>query len=466
MHQTDEGQILTRLRLWLKYRIFVPLTASSSDDVFSHLAPRVGNDAVIVGIEDQISALAGCLKRGDIETFTKQLCEVTRHLVAEPLLGQALFIPELDELTRKAGLIVAPSCNRTTDSKRLVHIASVVHPIGGHTRVIEDIAATLPEYQHVLIVTDMAKLAPMELAPLLPRFEELKIKVHLLKASGWAKKVTELSSLVATLGPQAVLLFAHYADSIAFVGVAGHAAPRVLFLHHCDHMPALGASRTDYTHIDLTPGCHRFCASRPNLQPFLVNLTVRDCGTVRLVERHPIVGVTSGREGKYKGASEFSYGQLLAALFSAGVGRIFHIGDLPKWQRDEICAEVAANGQDASCVTFLPNVPSLSAKLIEISPDFYLVSHPLVGGKGTVEAMSAGLPILFARPASALPLLNVDMTFGTSVQFAELAQIPAAVRRLETEKDILGMNSRGVYEKYYLPAVFREALLSAICTDR
>jgi hypothetical protein len=175
MHQTDEGQILTRLRLWLKYRIFVPLTASSSDDVFSHLAPRVGNDAVIVGIEDQISALAGCLKRGDIETFTKQLCEVTRHLVAEPLLGQALFIPELDELTRKAGLIVAPSCNRTTDSKRLVHIASVVHPIGGHTRVIEDIAATLPEYQHVLIVTDMAKLAPMELAPLLPRFEELKI---------------------------------------------------------------------------------------------------------------------------------------------------------------------------------------------------------------------------------------------------------------------------------------------------
>jgi hypothetical protein len=464
-HQTEK-QILSRLRLWLKYRIFAPLKGPPSDGVYTHLRPRPGSNAVVFGIEDQISSIAASLRHGDIETFTKRLSELALQLLAEPLWGRALFVPELDELAREASLAVTPSRNRTADAKLLVHVASVVHPIGGHTRVIEDIAAALPEYRHALIITDMANLAPMELAPLMPRFEELKIKVHLLKASIWAKRVRELSSLVATLGPQAVLLFAHYADSIAFVGVAGHAAPRVLFLHHCDHMPALGASRTDYTHIDLTPACHRFCASRPNLQPFLVNLTVRDCGTVRLVERHPIVGVTSGREGKYQGASEFSYGQLLAALFSAGVGRIFHIGDLPKWQRDEICAEVAANGQDASCVSFLPNVPSLSAKLIEISPDFYLVSHPLVGGKATVEAMSAGLPILFARPAGALPLLNVDMTFDTSVQFAELVQIPAAVRRLETEKDILGMNSRAVYEKYYFPAAFREALRSAIRTDR
>ncbi|MGA9306782.1 MAG: hypothetical protein WBW31_15370 [Candidatus Sulfotelmatobacter sp.] len=464
--QTTEGKILTRLRLWFKYRILVPLTGPPSDGDYSHLRLRSGSDAVVVGIEDHLSAIAACLKRGDIESITRRLCELTLQLLAEPLWGRALFIPELDEVAREVSLIVTPSPNRATDSKLLVHVASVVHPIGGHTRVIEDIAAALPEYRHVLIITDMATLAPMDLAPLLPRFKELHIKVRLLKASSWAEKVRELSSLVATLGPQAVLLLAHYADSIAFVGVAGHAAPRVLFLHHCDHMPALGASRTDYTHIDLTPGCHRFCAARPNLQAALVNLTVKDCGTVRMIARHPIIGVTCGREGKYQGASEFSYGQLLAALFSAGVGKIFHIGEMPKWQRDEICAEVAANGQDASRVTFLPNVPSLPAKLIEISPDFYLVSHPLVGGKATVEAMSVGLPILLTRPISASPLLNVDMTLGTSVQVADLAQISAAVRRLETEKDVLALNSRAVYEKYYLPQAFREGLLSAIRTDR
>jgi hypothetical protein len=465
-HQNGEEQILTRLRLWFKYRIFIPLKGQPSEDTYSHLRLRSGSDAVVVGIEDQISAIAAFLKRGDIETFTRRLCELTVQLLAEPLWGRALFIPELDELARNASLIVTPSPNRTIDSKLLVHVASVVHPIGGHTRVIEDIAAALPEYQHVLIVTNMPNLAPMELAPLLPRFEELHIRVRLLKGSRWAKKVRELSSLVATLGPQAVLLLAHYADSIAFVGVAGHAAPRVLFLHHCDHMPALGASRADYTHIDLTPGCHRFCSLRPNLQASLVNLTVKDRGTVRLIEHHPIVGVTCGREGKYQGTSDFSYGQLLAALFLAGVGKIYHIGDMPKWQTDEICADITANGQDASRVTFLPNVPSLSTKLIEISPDFYLVSHPLVGGKATVEAMSVGLPILFARPPSASPLLNVDMTFGASVQVSDLVQIPAAVQRLEAEKETLAMNSRAVYEKYYLPAAFREGLLSAIRINR
>jgi hypothetical protein len=463
-HKNGERQteFLARLRLWFKYRILVPLKGPPRDGVDSHFRPRVGRDAVVFGIEHQISSIAASLKLGDIETFTRRLSELTSQLLSGPLWGRALFIPELDELAREASLIVAPSHNRTTDSKLLVHVASVVHPIGGHTRVIEDIAVALPEYRHVLIITDMA---PMELAPLMPRFEELHLQVHLLKASNWAEKTRELSTLVAELGPQVVLLLAHYADSIAFVGVAGHTAPRVVFLHHCDHMPALGASRTDYTHIDLTPACHRFCAARPELQASLLNLTVKDSGTVRLVERHPIVGVTCGREAKYQGTSKFSYGQLLAALFSAGLGRMLHIGDMPRWQRDEICADITTNGQDASRVTFLPNTPSLSTKLIEISPDFYLVSHPVVGGKATVEAMSVGLPILFARPDGASPLLNVDMTFGTAVQFSDLVQIPAAVRRLETEKATLAMNSRAIYEKYYSPAAFREGLLLAINLD-
>lgn len=466
-HKNGERQteFLARLRLWFKYRILVPLKGPRRDGVDSHFRPRVGRDGVVFGIEHQITSIAASLKRGDIETFTRRLSELTSQLLSGPLWGRALFIPELDELAREASLIIAPSHNRTTDSKLIVHVASVVHPIGGHTRVIEDIAAALPEYRHVLIITDMGRLAPMELAPLMPRFEELHLKVHLLKAPNWSEKARELSSLIAALGPQVVLLLAHYADSVAFVGVAGHAAPRVVFLHHCDHMPALGASRTDYTHIDLTPACHRFCAVRPKLQASLLNLTVKDSGTVRLVERHPIVGVTCGREAKYQGTSEFSYGQLLAALFGGGVGQILHIGDMPGWQRDEICADIAANGQDANRVTFLPNAPSLSAKLIEISPDFYLVSHPVAGGKATLEAMSVGLPILFARPASASSLLNVDMTFGTSVPVSTLKDVRTAVRRLEGERRALAKRSREVYEKHYSPGAFREGLLSAITAN-
>jgi hypothetical protein len=455
---TDHRGILSGL-LW-QLRCYVG--AELHKRRYRNFRPICSNDAVVSGIENQVAYLATILRRGDIDKFLRRLSELSAKLIGEPLVGRALFVPELDELARKASLMVAPSNSRTKDSKLLVHVASVVHPIGGHSRVIEDIAAALPEFRHVLIITDMAQLAPMELAPLVPRFQKLRLETYLLKASTWADKARELSSLVGAFAPQAVLLLSHYADSIAFVGVAGHAAPKVVFLHQCDHMPALGACRADYTHIDLTPSCHRFCASRPEMRASLVNLTAVDIGTVRLDDCRPIFGVTCASPHKYEGSSEFSYGQLLAALFSAGVDRILHIGEMPNSQKQQIRAEITERGEDKGRVVFLPNTPSLPEKLIEISPDFYLTSHPVGGGKATVEAMSVGLPIMYVCPASTPPLFNSDMTYATSIPISTLQQAPAAVRRLQTEKNSLAKRSRAIYEKYYSPAAFREGLLSAI----
>lgn len=432
---------------------------------YRNFRPRGTKEAAVLGIAENVAYVATLLDRGNIEVFLKRLNELTRQLLCEPLWGRALFIPELDELARKASLMIAPPHCEATDPKLLVHVASVVHPTGGHTRVIEDIAAALPEYRHVLVITDMGNLAPNDLAPLRSRFEALRLHVRLLTAPGWLGKTRELSSTIARLSPQAIMLFAHYGDSIAFVGVPSRTVRRVVFFHQCDHFPALGATRTDYTHVDLTPGCHRFCESRRGLGASLLNLTVRDIGTVHVRERRPIFGVTCGSPHKYAGRGEFSYAQLLAALFSSGVARVLHIGDMPASQKDQICADIVASGQDASRVLFLPNTLSLATKLVELSPDFYLTSHPVGSGKATVEALSVGLPILYVCPASTPPLLCSDMTFGTSVLVSALGQIPAAIHRLETEKSALAKRSRGVYERHYSPSAFREGLLSAINLD-
>jgi hypothetical protein len=447
----------------LKYKILTKLSETRRTIRYANFRP-ISKDGVIFGIGDHVASIAVFLERGNIEMFLKRLAELTSKLLAEPLRGRALFIPELDELARKASLIVAPYPNVPTNSKLLVHVATTVHATGGHTRVIEDIAAALPDYRHVLVITGMHESHPT-LASLKLRFDELSLNVHLLQSLSWTEKARELSSLIAALGPKAVLLLAHQDDSIAYVGVAKHSAPRVLFLHHADHQPSLGASRFDYTHVDLTPACHRVCASQTHLHASLLNLTVKDIGTVQLVERHPIIGVTCGSSHKYEGSSEFSYAQLLAALFSGGVDRVLHIGDMPASQKDQICADIVASGQDASRVVFLPNTPSLATKLLEISPDFYLTSHPIGSGKATVEALSVGLPILCVSPASTLPLLVPDMTFRTSVLVSALGQIPAAIHRLETERSTLAKRSREIYEKHYSPSAFREGLLLAINLD-
>src|ERR1039457_6384112 len=213
----------------LKYKILTKIGGICYKIRYANFRPSSSN-AVVLGIGDYVASIAVFLQRGNIEMLLNRLSELTGKLLSEPLKGRALFIPELDELARKASLIVAPDSNPLTNSKLLVHVATTVYRTGGHTRVIEDIAATLPDYRHVLIITAMHKSHPT-LASLKPRFDDLNLKVHLLQCLSRAEKTRELSSLIGALGPDAVLLLAHHDDSVAYAGVAGHAARRVLFLH-------------------------------------------------------------------------------------------------------------------------------------------------------------------------------------------------------------------------------------------
>jgi hypothetical protein len=457
------AEILLKPLSRMKRTILTKVSQARYKVRYANFRPR-SRAGVVFGIGGYVAPLAVFLERGNLDMFLKRLSELTGKLLSGPLTGRALFIPELDELASKASAIVTPDRNQLSNSKLLVHVATMVYPTGGHTRVIEDIAATLPNYRHVLIITAMHKEHP-DLASLKSRFEKLNLNVHLLQCLSQAEKTRELSSLIGALRPQAVLLLAHHDDSVAYVGVAGHSARRVLFLHHADYQPSMGAFRLDYAHVDLTPACHAVCASHPSLHATLLNLTVKDVGVVRLVERHPMIGVTCGSSHKYEGSSEFSYAQLLAALFSSGVGRILHIGDMPASQKNQICANLVASGQDASRVVFLPNTPSLAGKLVELSPDFYLTSHPIGGGKTTIEALSVGLPILSVCPTSTPPLLGADMTFNTSVRVSALEQIPAAIDLLETQKETLAKCSREIYERHYSPSAFRENLMLSMNLD-
>jgi hypothetical protein len=457
MHFGMSSKPFSPLKNYLRWKIGEALCRIR----YRNFQPSYSSEAVVCSIDRYVASLAAYLDCGNIELFLKRLTELTGKLLSKHLRGRALFVPELDELARKASFILAPQCNSPATSKILVHVATEVRPIGGHTHVLEDIAAALPDYKHELILTGMHRSHP-NLISLKSRLDEVRLNLHLLHSSSRAERARELSSILGVLAPCAVLLLADHNDGIAYSAVAGHATQRVLFLHHADHQPSLGASRHDYTHVDLTPGCHAVCASHPDLHASLLNLTVKDIGTVQLAERRPLIGVTCGSPHKYAGVIEFSYAELLTALFSAGVARIFHIPDLPVWQKNQICADIVAKGQDHNRLVFLSNTPSLARKLVEISPDFYLTSHPLGGGRATVEALSVGLPILFVCPTTRLPLLGPDMTFGTSITISALGQIPAAIHRLESEKNMLAKRSREIYEKYYSTPAFREGLLSAI----
>jgi len=373
--------------------------------------------------------------------------------------GQVLFVPSLDELCRKASLPQQPA-GRVADPGLVVYVATQIDIIGGHTKLIEDIVAALPGKRHLLVLTAMQPSTHPFLTALIKRFASLGVEVRPLKPSSPIDKVFELSSLISSVAPRTVFLAAHQFDVVASIGVKIGAAPQVVFLHHADYEPSLGASRTDYLHIDLIPACHQFCKSY--VPALLLPLTTQDLGLAEVKTRQRPIGVTCGSASKYLGFVEFSYGQLAAALFHAGVENLVHIGEVPSKQKGEIRREI---GPNAGRLEFIGNVPSLAAELIKIAPDFYLSSHPIGGGKAIIEALSVGLPILFPCPASTPTLMNSDLSFGAGLQIERLDEVPAALMRAKRERQNLGRIGRAVYEQRYSAAAFRDKLLTILGGD-
>jgi hypothetical protein len=392
--------------------------------------------------------------------------DVARQLSADPdLMGRALFIPQFDELMQRASQVFVQEPVRPTIGDLMVHVATEVYETGGHTRVIEDVVRAFPQHRHLLILTDVIdsyRSGRLTLGLLAGRFGEIGLEVKCLQGPSLGSKARMLAALIAQSAPHTVFINTHHFDSVLSAAVSNRSAPKVLYLHLCDHNPALGATRSDFIHVDMTPLCHQACnATYPFPHTFLP-LSMKDAGVAKRPQGDRLTGVSCGDPHKYMGYCEFTYGQLLGALLSSGVAQIFHIGTMQDAQQMSIRSDLRDMEQDEGAVTFLPDVRSLAEALHLIAPSFFLDSHPKGGGKAMVEALSAGIPILFPRPVSTLPLLNADMAFGESLRIRELKDVPEAIRQLRADREGLAMRSRKVFEDHYSPSKFQQHLMNLL----
>jgi len=392
--------------------------------------------------------------------------DLARQLSMDPdLMGRALFIPQLDELMHRASLAFVQQPVRPTAGDLIVQLATEVYATGGHTRVIEDVVRAFPQHRHLLILSDVMdnyRSGQLTLGLLGGRFKDLGLEVHCLQGPSLVSKASMLATFIAQSAPHAVFINTHHFDSVLGAAVSNRSAPRVIYLHLCDHNPALGATRSDFIHVDMTPICHQACnATYPFPHTFLP-LSMKDAGVAKRPHGDRLTGVSCGDPHKYMGYCEFTYGQLLGALLSSGVAQIFHIGTMQDAQQMSIRSDLRDMKQDEGAVTFLPDVESLAGTLHQIAPSFFLGSHPKGGGKAMVEALSAGIPILFPRPVSTLPLLNADMAFGESLMIRELKDVPEAIRQLRADREGLAMRSRKVFEDHYSPSKFQQHLMNLL----
>ena len=160
----------------------------------------------------------------------------------------------LEAAIKEIGTNIAPASCKGRKRRRIqgcvVHIATELYSVGGHTRVLQRIVKTWDKVKHVVILTGVNALPP----EVPGGFGDARF-IRIQKPSPQTQ-VREIREVVAELSPMAVILHHHPYDVIAVCALAIDEPPLRIIYNHADHRFWVGASVADlvidFRHIAAT----------------------------------------------------------------------------------------------------------------------------------------------------------------------------------------------------------------------
>lgn len=463
-------------RLVAKYPGFGPIhtlcgviTNPPAQAAQTSAAQHEHSDSSLSAELDAVHAAADeSIHNGDFNLALQQIASgVHQHYRLPEVSHHTLYYPGLDRrLVQLAGHLAhaqpAPPPSAPPEGQLL--IATELYALGGHTRVLEDVARELAE--PTIVLTDLfgsCEQDPQKTAWVKSLFP--KANVLVLPAGSYWQKCEMLRRFTLALNPRGIVYFGHHQDPIPFVATLASAAPHKVFVHHGDHNPSLGCTIEALRHVDLSDGVREVCAAHLHTPPLTLPLHVEDQGA-RLfgpVQRSDCSVVTSGHPAKFARRGAVALQQIVQTTLATVGGQHFHIGPLDADWVAEIHAALQAGGTDPSRFVHLGWVPSLWQSLKALDAALYIGSAPLGGGRAAVEAQGCGYPVLYfeniehtALPANHPLYASRELGWSTTAQLAEL--LAAAVPRHAA----LSAAARALYEEGFSRLPFRRALIEML----
>jgi len=444
-------QAFGRLRQQFQQQAAAPAPAAvpASDPVFTALP----------AIEAECQALfdaghnAACM--------TRMMVGVHEHYKTPDVATRALFYPGFDKQIEKladrlASQHPANGTRRERSGNTLV-IATQIHDVGGHSRVVEDVMRECA--RPTLVLTDAFQTfrnGVESLEPWLARFADtgfLMLRQH----NPW-DKARELWQLVQRLAPDEILYFQHHQDPVPFVGTLGWTGAKKVLFHHADHNPALGITLPMDAHFDFTDELARRCGPALGCEAEVLPLYVPDLGR-KPFSRGPVSVVTSGTQVKFVRQGPLALGRIVETALRQVGGSFHHIGPLDEDWKQEIEAQLRAAGIAPERFVAHGSVPSLWQTLLDIDAHVYLSSAPVTGARAALEAQGAGYPVIYFRSDDPSSLVDMnsfyaDTALGWHVMEELAAQLQAVTQRLGDASD----QARAFYEARYTREHFRRVL--------
>jgi hypothetical protein len=377
---------------------------------------------------------------GNLLAYLKLIYKYANYAVSSrKWRGEALFQPQLDQailaLARHPELLELnnPSTSGTSDT--YVVLVTEVYVTGGHGRVMNRIAEQLPTH---IVFTDLFGNITSGAIKLTQMVSRRSLSSTVIIGEDILYKLKSILALLDAIKPKGVILLGHHQDvTVPLAGSIYSGGQRTIYIHHCDHEPALGALIRFPVHVDTIEEIKSICCDHGH-SPRLWPMTVPPPSSVKRSQSNLSRIATCGSPIKFEGQIHgISYKDIVRiALSSSEAVTLMHVGPLSESFVREVRESLANAGVAPARFVHVGPVSDLRQFLLENDVDLYLQSFPAAGGLTAVEVQSIGIPAVYANPdAWSARLIGSRSVYASrDLEWSNLEDIPRIINRtLETE---------------------------------
>ncbi|MCC3245032.1 hypothetical protein LG047_06800 [Methylocystis sp. WRRC1] len=419
-------------------------------------------------ISGQIEKIKKIVGLGHLNSALNELSAVFLTLQNSPsLLGRSLNIPAFDHLCQDIGeascyALFGASCKPVPEPHDVILITNL-NCHGGHGEIVKDIAA-LNDLPVLVVATNLHELKIPILGDYLTDPNILGIEIAEGKTA--LDRLRDIQQRLVRPSVRRIFMLHHGHDAIANAAATRDLSAPVYFLHHCDHTPALGCHLENVVHVDLHNLSYHRCRHDDGIASNrYLCLTARG-GKVRAPARFasPFFKTAScGGEHKIHSPSyPIGYADLVVEILRIGQGRHHHIGPLSKGLIATVQRKLADANIDPAHFIHVGSAPQLADILHCLEIDLYFPTMPQGGGKGIIEAMSAGVPVLIHENGADRLWSGRDLAYPEALSWRTLKDLNSLIGGFdEVSWKYQSEAARRYFSLYHAPAKFAEMLILA-----
>ena len=342
----------------------------------------------------RVLSAAGCAARFHPGRFADGTLETSAFKIGSELVDPGTEYEDF----------ILPVPSKKKDHRRVLHVASFVLGVGGHTRMLNHwVRNDQTSYHSLMLLNQGDKAVPRWLIEAIRSSGgELIVATSDLPLVKKAKWLRELARVTADL----VVLHTEAADVVPVVAFAVHDCPPVVKVNNDDHTFWLGSSVSDMVINTRTAGAElaanrRFVSSNMVLPvPLDYPLTMlkkRDARRLLGIAREQIVLLSIGRPEKYRPSGSFDFVRTAEKILDRHPeAHLYVVGESVSGIAPSLSAPLHKR------LHFVGSIEDPSP--YRAAADVYLESFPFGSQTALLEAALSALPVVSAY-APLFPLL-------------------------------------------------------------